>query len=411
MSGGGGFDSLLAFNIDLQDCKIEILRQVCQSNHNVYATFYNSFENKRGAFLFKLCEEVNLEKFMIEYAYKNYFIDRQVRNAMHSCLHNFTKTQFFEDRRLYNLSSNWNLIGADSKSVESLQLQYPKTIVIGLLNQCNVNCPSCPWFGLKHQKTQTTDYFYTKKQLSSDKVYEILDFASKGKSRVVFSGPGEPLLDSNLLNYVQYAKKNGIRHIALATNGTMLTLKTFKELLNGGIDFFEMMVSFSKDIYVNCDRDCIIKYQSALYDIAYFLDSLDCNAKIKLAILYEKESLKEALKFFLSMQQFSRLECQIAYHDASESGWVGETCNQRHTCSAPFANLYVFPDGSCGVCDMQRAWLGRKQVESFCIGNVYQENLEQIWQGKLHWQMQQKHLNLSFDKICEICGSWWNEES
>ena len=111
------------------------------------------------------------------------------------------------------------------------------------------------------------------------------------------------------------------------------------------------------------------------------------------------------------MQQFSKLECQIAYHDASESGWVGETCNQRHTCSAPFANLYVFPDGSCGVCDMQRAWLGRKQVDSLCIGNIYQENLEQIWQGKLHWQIQQKHLNLSFDKICEICGSWWNEES
>ena len=272
--GGGVFDSLLAFNIDLQDCKIDILRQVCQSNHNVYAPFYNSFENKRGAFLFKLCKEVNLEKFMIEYAYKNHFIDRQVRNTMHSCSHNFAKTHFFEDRRFYNLSSNWNLIGADSKSIESLQLQYPKTIVIGLLNQCNVNCPSCPWFGLKHQKTHTNDYFKTKKQLSSDKVYEILDFASKGKSRVVFSGPGEPLLDFNLLDHVQYAKKIGIRHIALATNGIMLTLKNFKKLLDGGIDFFEMMVSFSKDIYMNCDKDCITKYQSALYDIAYFLESI-----------------------------------------------------------------------------------------------------------------------------------------
>ena len=85
--------------------------------------------------------------------------------------------------------------------------------------------------------------------------------------------------------------------------------------------------------------------------------------------------------------------------------------NTRHSCSAPFSSLYVFPSGAVGFCEQQRGWLGRERVESFCIGNVYQESLEQIWQGKLHQKMQQRHLNLSFDKICETCGAWWNEKS
>ncbi len=151
-------------------------------------------------------------------------------------------------------------------------------------------------------------------------------------------------------------------------------------------------------------------YQKTLRQLANICGDLAYKAKIKLSICYDKEFLREALEFFLQIKEYEFIECQMAYYDTNAKYWEGGKLNNtRHTCSAPFSSLYVFPDGSVGFCESQRGWLGRKQVESFCIGNIYYENLEQIWQGKLHQKMQQKHLNLSFDKICEICGSWWNE--
>ncbi|WP_300794693.1 radical SAM/SPASM domain-containing protein, partial [Helicobacter sp. UBA3407] len=407
--GGGVFDSLLAFNMDLQDCSKETIKQICLANQNCYALFFNPYEARRDSLLFKLCE-ANLEKYIIEYTYKNHWIEKETRNLLHSFGQKIFKTDFFADRRLYNLSESWELINPKLNKQESLQLHFPKVIYIGLLNVCNVNCPHCPWFSLTHQQTHTNNYFKIKRQLASSKVNEILEYASKGGSKVIFSGPGEPLLDFRLLGFVQKARNLGIKRIELATNGILLSENFFKDLLEAGVSFFDISILFAKEVYNQCCKGFLVDYQKTLRQLANICGDLAYKAKIKLSICYDKEFLREALEFFLQIKEYEFIECQMAYYDTNAKYWEGGKLNNtRHTCSAPFSSLYVFPDGSVGFCESQRGWLGRKQVESFCIGNIYYENLEQIWQGKLHQKMQQKHLNLSFDKICEICGSWWNE--
>lgn len=410
--GGGALMDLLVFNIDLQDCPKETIKQVCLATQNCYALFFNPYEAVHHSLLFKLCK-ANLEKFVIEYAYKNHWIEKQTRNFMHSSRDNVTKTDFFVDRRLYNLSESWEVIGLDSNRLESLQLRFPKVIYIGLLNECNVNCPHCPWFSLAHQQTHTNDYFKIKRQLTSSKVNEVLEYASKGGCKVIFSGPGEPLLDSRLLEFVQKARNLGIRQIELATNGVLLNEKVFINLLEAGINFFDVSIIFAKEVYDKYDKDFLVNYQNTIKSLALFCEDSK-KARMKLSICYQKEFLKESLEFCLEIKKYESVESQLAYYDTDAKYWeAGKLNNARYTCSAPFSSLYVFPDGSVGFCEQQRGWIGREQVENFRLGNLYEQNLQEIWYNQTHKQMLEKHLHLCFDepclKICESCCSWWNE--
>ena len=409
VSGGEG---ILAFNIDLEDYSKDIIAQLYQSQDNAYALFFNTYIERFSPFIFKICR-TDLDKFKIEYAYKNNIISRETRNYMHSLLWNFTKTHFFEDRRLYNLSSHWDCINADFEKIETLQSKYPKIIHIGILNECNTSCPHCPWFSLVYQQMHTNDYFKTKKQLSSDKVYEILDFANKGKSRVVFSGPGEPLLDSNLLDYVKYAREIGIDKIGLATNGILLDETKFKELFEAGVHYFEIVFLFVKEVRDRYESNFIESCQKALKNIVSFLKSHKNIARIECSICYDIEFFGSALDLVLIMQDCRDIICHIVHYDRNDQYWIGKLNNKRHSCALPFANLYVFPDGSCGFCETQRAYLGKVNVKDFSLGNIYENNLEEIWHSKKHKQILSCHLQLNFDnpavKICENCDKWWNE--
>ena len=283
------------------------------------------------------------------------------------------------------------------------------------MNECNVNCPHCPWFSLTHRQTHTNDYFKIEQQLASSKVNEVLEYASKGGCKVIFSGPGEPLLDSRLLEFVQKARNLGIRQIELATNGVLLNEKVFRNLLESGISFFDISILFAKEVYDKYDKGFLISYQNTLKSLALFCE-VSKKARMKLSICYEREFLKEALEFFLTMKECESVESQMAYYDTGAKYWEGgQLNNARHTCSAPFSSLYVFPEGSVGFCEQQRGWIGREQVENFRLGSLYEQSLQEIWYNQIHRQMLEKHLHLCFDepclKICESCCSWWNESN
>lgn len=331
---------------------------------------------------------------------------------MHSLTQNsFVKENFWQDRRLYNLSLHWEVLNAKSRG-NLAKNPYPKMLYIGLLNACSANCPHCPWFSLLHAPTQTTSYFKDLKTLPTSSVLEILEYAKNGGSGVIFSGPGEPLLDSRFLYFVEVAKKTlALNFLGLATNGMFLSYELFLKLLNLGLDYLDISILFVKNVYNQAEWGFLENYQNTLLKILKTLPKH--SPKIKLSISYEAEFLKEALPFFLEVQTINK-NCSLTFYDTSAKYWEGgELLNKRHTCSAPFSNLYIFPCGSVGVCDYQRGFLGRVDPSEFCIGNVLNEKLEDIWGGARHIEFCEKSSHLCFDtplmQLCVRCNSWWNE--
>lgn len=412
--GGGGI--LVAFNTDLADLEIETLKKVILAKENSYIAFCNPYEKFRDSIFFKLVNLDSFSRYATEYAYKNHILEKHLRNILHSKWNNTYKTQFFEDRRLYNLATQWNV-------VKDFSFEFPREIWIGLLNSCNINCSFCSWFSYSSSKTLCNDYFKTDKRIATIQVENILQYAGRAKAKCIFSGPGEPLLDMRLTDFVKCAKEYGVSSVEIATNGVLLTPKKFLELVKAGVDSLRIGICFTKETYDKCAKGFFENFKHNLIEIAKQIESLKLFIAIRLDIIYEGHRIVEMLEFWNCLQGVCK-RIRVGFTCCLESN-SGEfldnvklskvrTMQQRHTCSAPFASLYVFPSGDVGCCSAQRnSYLGKEDIEKFCLGNVYKQDLGEIWNGTFHKRFCLAHKNMEFVEnealFCQSCGAWWNE--
>ncbi len=88
---------------------------------------------------------------------------------------------------------------------------------------CNFRCPDC--FKAGERNAHPTD------RLNFDEIKQVIVFAKqRGASAVVYAGLGEPMIDQDFWNVLDYAYKNKMWTV-LFTNGTFLTEKNTKILL------------------------------------------------------------------------------------------------------------------------------------------------------------------------------------
>ncbi|MBU1854937.1 MAG: radical SAM protein, partial [Nanoarchaeota archaeon] len=118
-----------------------------------------------------------------------------------------------------------------------MSLSFPNTVQIQTSNKCNADCVFCPYSHTEAKKDfQIMDWKLYKKiidECSENKVQNILPF--------LFN---EPLLNKELVKYINYAKeKNPASVIKIFTNGSLLTNKLSKELLDSKID--QVIFSFN----------------------------------------------------------------------------------------------------------------------------------------------------------------------
>ena len=254
--------------MDLADVELESIKKVVLAEQNSYLTFCNPYEKVGDSIFFKLLRLENFSRYATEYAYKNHLLEREIRNQMHSKWEHSYKKQFFEDRRLYNLSMQWS-------AIEDSYFKYPKVIWIGLLNTCNANCLFCPWFGFSLSKTLRNDYFKTNQKIATAQVESILQYAGLAKAKCIFSGPGEPLLDERLESFVKLAKESGVKSIEIATNGVLLTPQKFLELVEAGVDSWVIGVYFTKETYAQCEEGFFEIFKNRLIEIAKIVEQLN----------------------------------------------------------------------------------------------------------------------------------------
>lgn len=97
-----------------------------------------------------------------------------------------------------------------------------------LTDACNFNCSYC--------RGQRKDL---KKNLSYDEALNIVNlWISEGLENVRFSG-GEPTLWPNLDKLVRHCKENGVKHIAISSNGSA-KLELYDRLIEAGVNDFSI---------------------------------------------------------------------------------------------------------------------------------------------------------------------------
>jgi MoaA/NifB/PqqE/SkfB family radical SAM enzyme len=255
----------------------------------------------------------------------------------------------------------------------------PLCIDIEVAAICDLACPFC-----YRQFLATPD-----KIMDSHLAFTLIDEAAKlGVPSIKFNWRGEPLLNPNLSEYINYAKKNGILETIINTNATLLDEKKSVELIESGLDV--IIFSFdggTKETYekMRPGRFGDNSFESVYKNIINF-----CNLRKKLGkklpltkiqMILTESSFKEQEEFFalfkghvddVSVKQYTERGADIkeldanAYKrviDAIES--LGLSANtpymrlrdgsiflskNRLPCEQPFQRMLVTYDGRVGMC-------------------------------------------------------------
>ncbi|HEX6333418.1 MAG TPA: SPASM domain-containing protein [Flavisolibacter sp.] len=138
---------------------------------------------------------------------------------------NFLKKMTFH--RLMNMLKVYGSYQLSRFTGKSIQWGYPISISFEPTTSCNLRCPECP-SGLRAFTRPTG-------MLKRDFFTETIDQLSKHLSYLVFYFQGEPFLNPQFLEMVQYASSKKI-YTATSTNAHYLTDSVARRTVESGLD-------------------------------------------------------------------------------------------------------------------------------------------------------------------------------
>lgn len=111
--------------------------------------------------------------------------------------------------------------------------RFPPIVRIETTNACNARCVICPHHRIQRPIGRMDDKLFVR----------VIDECSGHSCREVhLHNFGEPLLDPSLEDRVRYAKQKGIGKVKLFTNGSLLSERRARGLVDAGLD--EIKISF-----------------------------------------------------------------------------------------------------------------------------------------------------------------------
>ncbi len=276
---------------------------------------------------------------------------------------------------------------------------YPKQVILEITSHCNLKCKGCAFHG--------PDAFTSRPKgfMARDTWKAVIDEIASWPAEVNLTthGGGEPLLHPDLLDILEYAKKNRNIKAGVLTNATLLTEELAKELVARKIDW----IAFSVD-GVDPAAHALVRPGSKL-------DIIENNIMQFLQIAEKQGHTVETL---INMVQYPEVKGQ---NEAFVEKWLGKvdvvrlspyrdppssrrwpgTKKPRRACELLWSQAVVAWDGRVGLCceDMDI------DVE---LGDTRKIPLLSIWNGPDISHIRSLHENGSWKAIplCATCDTW-----
>ncbi len=112
----------------------------------------------------------------------------------------------------------------------------PKVIFIEVTNRCNLLCETCP------------HTYFQREPLKSLSLKEFISIAEQfpQMQRALLHGVGEPLLNRDLPEIIKYLKNRDVE-VIINSNGTLLTEKWQRDLIESGLDQYRCSIDGATD--------------------------------------------------------------------------------------------------------------------------------------------------------------------
>lgn len=322
----------------------------------------------------------------------------------------------------------------------------PVCLYLEVTNRCNLLCETCP---------RTFEDLEAPADMSWDLFTSIIDQVPD-VARVVMHGVGEPLLVKNLPQMIRYLKERGI-YTLFNTNGTLLTPRKQRELIETGLD--ELRVSLDaadattflavrgKDMFNRIVRNIssfttlqqemgartplVSMWLTGLKEtIGQLPDFVRLAADIGVkevhlqrlvfdeagfglarseSALFEHTKLEEDEAVGTAQGIAASLGVRLNASGATEPGLSLKASEKEQpwsTCRRPWSLMYFTAHGRALPCCI--APFSARGYENYTLGDATQQSLREIWNSSAYRDFRTTLLTDTPPKPCQSCGMRWS---
>lgn len=279
--------------------------------------------------------------------------------------------------------------------------KLPPRLLVDLRTDCNLKCPMCIVHGgTSDPRLQA----FLRRRVNIEDAQKLLDEVMHARPLIQPNMWSEPLLAPDFKEFVLAAKQRGVS-IALNTNGLLLKPELAAFLVEEKVDSVSISIDAVTPETLNKVRgiDKLDKVERAVFTM------LEARA--------DKELPRVGVSF--TIQAENKHE-----HDEFISRWskivdfvrVGEVFvdgsfpsikieGARSPCPSLYTTLAVHVDGQASICCLDS--FGETD-----LGNVYQDGVEQVWNGEKFNEVRHYHETGQWEKVpfCINCDRWQSYE-
>lgn len=334
----------------------------------------------------------------------------------------------------------------------SLSPISPRVVFIEVTNRCNLLCETCPRTFFDREPLKTLSYT------------EFVQIAEQFPEmrRALLHGIGEPLLNRELPQIIQYLKKREVE-VIINSNGTLLTPAWQAALVESGLDQYRCSIDGAKpETYARIrGANALPKLVEGLAGLVKTKARLQAETpRISIWCVATKENLAELpdlvrlaarlgvpelylqrLVYFAGEpeQQFglARDDRTIFGPDHDYQEEIIAACealsaelgldfrasgarDPRHSleaarpadaspwqeCMRPWTTAYVTANGNCLPCCISP--FATSNYSSLILGNLFERPFAEIWRDHLYQEFRTNLLSLHPHEACASCGVYWS---
>jgi MoaA/NifB/PqqE/SkfB family radical SAM enzyme len=322
----------------------------------------------------------------------------------------------------------------------------PVCLYLETTNRCNLLCTTCP---------RTFEDLEPPADMSWELFTSIVDQFPR-IARVVLHGVGEPMMVRALPRMIRYLKDRGI-YALFNTNGTLLTQRAGRELIDAGLD--ELRISLdaatARSFARVRGRDFFARIVRNVRAFTALQSQLKCTTpRVSLWLTGLKETIAELpafvrlahdigvfevylqrLVYFPEGQGLARPESALFEQvNAADEGLIreaaelaeslglafnasgatepGTSLRQQHDkqpwslCRRPWTLMYFTAHGKALPCCI--APFSMRGYASFTLGDATQQTLLKIWNGARYQEFRRALLGERPPPTCASCGLRWS---
>lgn len=276
--------------------------------------------------------------------------------------------------------------------MRNVALNFPKSILIETLNLCQGECKFCPYKTVRSNEQPI--------YLSFERYMEMIREISKyGIKRLTLFNNNEPLIDPRIFDFVRYAALylDGVE-ITLSTNGRLLSTEVLIKLKEAGLTYLYVSIPTVNELFYHEIMGTSIK---PIIDILSKIDDESLLKMIRIAIpktkYYDYNEQKSVLGRYLLCAW--DLEYRSGWNIDEKIASVVDKLEYTGPCDRPLDQMVISSNGDVIICC--RDW----RYENI-LGNIYNDNLYDIWHGDKMKSVQYSIIRQEYNNIdcCRDCN-------